>query len=89
MMHTMNNLLSWLIFGLVVGVIAHLVDPADNRGSFLGTIILGILGALVGGLIANLVLGAQGISSFNLSSFLVAVLGSLLLLFVQRAVRRV
>jgi uncharacterized membrane protein YeaQ/YmgE (transglycosylase-associated protein family) len=81
------NLLSWLIFGLIVGIVAHMVDPAPDGGGIVGTLILGVLGALVGGFLANLVFGV-GISGFNFTSFIVAVLGSLLLLFIQRAVRR-
>ena len=83
----MNNLLSWFVFGLIVGIVAHLFDPAPDGGGVLGTLLLGILGALVGGFISNLVFGG-GISGFNVPSFIIAVLGSLLLLFVQRAVRR-
>lgn len=81
------NLFSWLIFGFLVGVIAHLVDPASEGGGVVGTVTLGILGALVGGLLGDLVFGV-GVSGFNFSSFVIAVLGSLLLLFIQRALKR-
>jgi uncharacterized membrane protein YeaQ/YmgE (transglycosylase-associated protein family) len=87
-MATMSNLVSWVIFGLVVGIITHLIDPADTESSIFGTTLLGILGAVVGGLLANLLFGV-GISGFNLISFIIAIAGSMFLLFVQRAVRRV
>ena len=81
------NILSWILFGLIVGWIANVIDPASARGGLLGTILLGILGALLGGLIGNLIFGV-GITGFNFSSFIIAVIGSLVLLFVGRSFRR-
>ncbi len=80
-------LLSWIVFGLIVGIIANVLDPQPARGGILGTIVLGIVGALVGGFLGNWVLGI-GISGFNLSSFLIAIAGSLLVLFLARAFTR-
>lgn len=82
------NLLAWILFGLIIGIVSNVIDPAPERGGIVGAVLLGIVGALVGGMLANLVFGF-GVSGFNLVSFIVAVLGSLLLLFVQRTVRRV
>ncbi len=81
------NILSWILFGLIVGIVANAIDPNPNRGGVLGSILLGIVGALVGGFLANLIFGVT-VTGFNLTSFLVAVAGSLLLLFIGRAVRR-
>ena len=81
------NIISWVLFGMIVGVVANAVDPSPNRGGILGSILLGIVGALVGGFLANLLFGIS-VTGFNLTSFLVAVAGSLLLLFLGRAVRR-
>jgi len=81
------NIVSWILFGLIVGIVAHAIDPNPNSGGILGAMLLGIVGALVGGFLANLVFGIS-ITGFNLTSFLVAVAGSLLLLFIGRAVRR-
>ena len=75
------------MFGVIVSVIAHLLDPSNGRGGFLGTLMLGVLGALVGGLISSVVLGG-GLGGFNIISFAIAVGGSLFLLFVQRVVKR-
>lgn len=61
-----------------------MIDPRPSEGGLLGAIILGIVGAMVGGFLGGLVFGV-GISGFNFPSFAVAVLGSLLLLFVGRA----
>lgn len=82
------NILSWILFGLIVGIIANAIDPSPNRSGILGSVLLGIVGALVGGFLANLIFGIT-ITGFNVTAFLVAIAGSLLLLFFGRAMRRV
>lgn len=81
------NLLAWIVFGLIAGVIANAIDPRPARGGALGAILLGIGGALVGGFLGNLFFGV-GISGFDLSSFLLAIGGSLVLLMIGRALSR-
>jgi len=81
------SFLSWILFGLVVGIVANAIDPAPAKGGVLGSIVLGIIGATIGGFLANLIFGIN-VTGFNLSSFLVAIAGSLLLLFLGRAMRR-
>lgn len=81
------SILTWIIFGLIVGVIANVLDPATEQGGLLGAIVLGVAGAIVGGILGNLIFGV-GVSGFNLSSFVVAVLGSLLLLFIGKVFSR-
>jgi uncharacterized membrane protein YeaQ/YmgE (transglycosylase-associated protein family) len=82
------NIISWILFGLVVGIVAHSIDSSPKKGGFLGSVLLGIIGALVGGFIANLVFGVS-ITGFNVTAFLVAIAGSLLVLFFGKALRRV
>jgi uncharacterized membrane protein YeaQ/YmgE (transglycosylase-associated protein family) len=77
------NILSWIIFGALAGAITNIIDPHPARGGAIGAIVLGILGALLGGLLANLFFGVT-VTGFNLTSFIIAVLGSLLILSVQR-----
>lgn len=81
------SIIAWLLFGLIVGIIANAIDPEKETGGTLGAIVLGIVGALVGGFLANLIFGTS-MSGFNLTSFLIAVAGSLILLFAGRAIRR-
>lgn len=79
----MWDVISWIIFGLIAGGLAKLIKPGDQGGGCIVTIILGIIGALVGGFIARELLGmnvADG--SFSIGSFLVAVGGALLVLFI-------
>lgn len=81
------NLLAWIVFGSITGLVANIIDPYPSRGGLIGAAVLGILGAIIGGFLGNLVFGV-GVSGFNFSSFAVAVLGSLLLLFISRAFGR-
>lgn len=80
------DILAWAVFGLIAGVVANAIDPHPSQGGILGAIVLGVVGALVGGFVANLVFGV-GVSGFNVSSLVVAVLGSLLVLMAGRALR--
>jgi uncharacterized membrane protein YeaQ/YmgE (transglycosylase-associated protein family) len=81
------GIISWIIFGLLAGLVAKLIMPGKDPGGFFITILLGIAGALVGGFIATS-LGYGAVSGFNLGSFIIAVLGSIILLFAYRLIRR-
>lgn len=80
------TIFTWIVFGLIVGIIANIIDPKKEEGGLIGAIVLGILGAMLGGFLANLLFGI-GIDGFNLTSLAIAVLGSLFLLFVGRMVK--
>ena len=77
------NILAWIIFGLIAGVVAKLLMPGKDPGGFIVTILIGIAGAVVGGFLGRL-LGFEVEQGFNFPSFLVAILGALLLLFLYR-----
>lgn len=81
------NILAWILFGLIVGWIANIIDPRPAQGGLVGTIILGILGALLGGFLGSLLFSVS-VTGFNLPSFIVAVLGAILVLFIQRGFAR-
>ena len=76
----------WIILGLVAGVLAKWIMPGRDPGGFIVTIILGIVGALVGGFI-SVKLGFGDVTGFNLPSILIAVLGAMVLLFLYRMVK--
>lgn len=78
--------LTWIILGLVAGFIASKIVDRHGAG-VLYDILLGIAGALLGGWVFTL-LGAAGITGFNLYSLVVAVVGSTVLLLLFHAVRR-
>jgi uncharacterized membrane protein YeaQ/YmgE (transglycosylase-associated protein family) len=78
--------LIWIVLGLVAGIIAKMIMPGRDPGGFIVTIVLGIVGALVGGFISTK-LGFGDVTGFNLPSILIAVLGAMLLLFLYRMVK--
>ena len=81
------GIISWIIFGLLAGLLAKFIMPGKDPGGVFITIALGIAGALIGGFIATS-LGYGGVDGFNFGSFIVAVIGSLILLFGYRMIRR-
>lgn len=78
------NIITWLTFGFIVGIIAHLIDPGQNRGGLIGAIVLGIVGSLIGGFLANTLFGLS-VSGFDFTSLAVATAGSLLVLMLGRS----
>jgi uncharacterized membrane protein YeaQ/YmgE (transglycosylase-associated protein family) len=79
------EILSWILFGLVVGVIAKLLMPGRDPGGFIVTILLGIAGALVGGFVGR----ATGLYTANQGAgWLMSILGAILLLALYRMMVR-
>ena len=81
------NILIWLIFGAIVGWIASKIMNTDGEQGAIANIIVGIIGAFIGGYVMQL-LGGSGVTGFNLGSLLVALLGAVILLGVYKAVAR-
>ncbi len=78
------NILFWIVFGLIAGTIANLISPSF-KGGMIGSIILGILGAVVGGFIGERLFGV-GVTGFNVMSFLVAIGGALVVIFIAKLI---
>lgn len=74
------GIISWIVFGLLAGILAKFIMPGNDPGGIILTIVIGIVGAVVGGFIATQ-LGYGGISGFDVRSMLIAIGGALLLLF--------
>ena len=81
------NFLLWIIFGAVVGWIASLVMKTDEEQGTLMNIIVGIVGASLGGFLMNL-FGEPGVTGFNLYSTFVALLGAIVLLWIYKMFTR-
>jgi uncharacterized membrane protein YeaQ/YmgE (transglycosylase-associated protein family) len=77
------GILSWIIVGLIAGLLAKLVMPGDDPGGLIVTTLIGIAGALVGGFVVG-VLGGAGVTGINIWSILVATLGAVILLAIYR-----
>ena len=77
------DLILWLVLGALAGWIASIVMKTDASQGLLGDIILGIVGAFIGGFIFN-AMGASGATGFNLYSLIVAIIGSVVLIYLGR-----
>ena len=80
------SFIAWIILGLVAGFVGSKIVNKTGEGLFLD-IILGIVGAIVGGWLFSM-FGASGVSGLNLYSFAVAVVGAIVVLVVYHAIRR-
>ncbi len=79
------SIILWIVFGAIAGWIASML--MGSGGGLLSDIIVGIIGAILGGAIMTM-LGQGDVSGFNLYSLMVAVLGSVILIAIMRFVRR-
>ncbi|MBI5357377.1 GlsB/YeaQ/YmgE family stress response membrane protein [Candidatus Saccharibacteria bacterium] len=81
------NILIWIVFGAIVGWIASKIMDTDAEQGLIGNIVVGIIGAFIGGFVMQS-LGGSGVTGFNLGSLFVALLGSVILLAVYKAIAR-
>jgi uncharacterized membrane protein YeaQ/YmgE (transglycosylase-associated protein family) len=77
------GIISWIIIGLIAGALAKLIMPGDDPGGIIITIVIGMVGSVLGGFLASLVgLGGGGL----IWTIIVAVIGAIILLAIYRAV---
>ena len=81
------GILALLVLGLLAGFVAKLILPGNDPGGLIVTMVIGVVGAFVGGFLAS-ALGFGGLSGFDFRTFVIAVIGSILLLVLWRAVDR-
>lgn len=82
------GIISWLILGLIVGIIAKAIMPGRDGGGVILTTVLGIIGGFVGGLIGKYVFHTSMGGFFNLRTWLLAILGAVVVLAVHHLVFR-
>jgi uncharacterized membrane protein YeaQ/YmgE (transglycosylase-associated protein family) len=80
------GIIGWILLGLLAGAIAKAILPGDDPGGFIVTTLIGIAGAIVGGLIASALNVGDIDEFFDLGTWLIAIGGSLLLLLAYRAI---
>lgn len=81
------GILYWILLGLVVGLLAKLIVPGKQGGGIILTIILGIVGAFLGGWIGTL-LGIGSVDGFNLTSILLATGGAIIVILIYSALKK-
>jgi uncharacterized membrane protein YeaQ/YmgE (transglycosylase-associated protein family) len=80
------GIIGWLVLGLLAGAIAKAILPGDDPGGIIVTMLIGIAGAIIGGLIASAIGVGEIDEFFDIGTWLIAIAGSLLLLLIYRAV---
>jgi uncharacterized membrane protein YeaQ/YmgE (transglycosylase-associated protein family) len=82
------GILVWIILGLIAGGLAKALMPGDDPGGILVTIIIGIVGALIGGFLWNLLTGNDSYGDLDIGGIIIAIIGSIILLAGYRMVLR-
>jgi uncharacterized membrane protein YeaQ/YmgE (transglycosylase-associated protein family) len=82
----MFSIIGWLIIGGLAGWIASMIAGTNAQQGWLMNIVVGILGAFIGGFLFSLLTGSDFMGGFNLVTLVVATLGAVVLLFLYRAV---
>jgi uncharacterized membrane protein YeaQ/YmgE (transglycosylase-associated protein family) len=81
------GIIAWILLGLIAGAIAKAILPGDDPGGIIITTVIGILGAIVGGFLATALFNAHPLDHFfDLSTWLTAIVGSIILLLAWRLV---
>ncbi|MEI9539905.1 GlsB/YeaQ/YmgE family stress response membrane protein [Enterobacter cancerogenus] len=81
------GVISWIIFGLIVGILARCIMPGVKHFGFILTVVLGIAGAMAGGAFSAF-LGFGSVSGFNMASIGIATCGAMVVLCVVHLIRR-
>jgi uncharacterized membrane protein YeaQ/YmgE (transglycosylase-associated protein family) len=81
------GIIAFIILGLLAGLIAKAILPGDDPGGFIVTTLIGIAGALIGGFLAAALFGAHPLDEFfDISTWLTAIIGAIVLLLIYRLV---
>ena len=80
------GIISWVVFGLIAVFLGKWIVPGREGGGFFMSIFLGVVGAVVGGWISTF-FGFGKVDGFNFGSFVVAVIGAIVVLFIYRKVK--
>lgn len=81
------GILSWIIVGAIAGILGKFIVPGPDKGGIIWTMVLGIVGALIGGWISS-ALGFGGVTGLDFRSLIIAVLGAALLVILVRLFQR-
>lgn len=76
------GIIGWIVLGLLAGAIAKAIMPGNQGGGWLATLVLGVVGALLGGFIGSAIFGIGLDTFWSLQTWIVAILGALLVLVI-------
>lgn len=82
------SILGWIVLGLIVGALAKLIMPGKDPGGFIVTILIGIVGSILGGFIGRAIFHEGLTGFFHLRTWILGLIGSLILLGIWRLVSR-
>jgi uncharacterized membrane protein YeaQ/YmgE (transglycosylase-associated protein family) len=80
------GIIGWIVLGLIVGALAKLVMPGDDKGGIILTMLLGVVGALVGGFLGRVLFNIDLGTFWDIRTWLLALVGAVLVLAIYRAV---
>lgn len=81
------GIIGWIVLGGLAGWVASMIQGADGQMGVFANIVVGIIGAFIGGFVFSL-FGGEGVTGFNIYSFLVALVGAVILLAIVKAIKR-
>ena len=81
------GILGWIVIGLIMGALAKAVLPGRQGGGWLATLLLGVVGAIVGGLLGSLIFGRPITEFWSLYTWLLAFVGSIIVLAIWGAIK--
>ena len=82
------SIIAWLLVGAIAGWIAGMIVPGDEGYGWIGAVIAGIVGALVGGFLLGAITGDDWTTGFNIGTIFAAVVGAIVVVFVWKAVAK-
>jgi uncharacterized membrane protein YeaQ/YmgE (transglycosylase-associated protein family) len=80
------GILGWIVLGLIAGAIAKLIMPGDDPGGIIVTMLIGIVGAVIGGFLGSAIFGIGLQNFWSLQTWIVAIIGALILLGIYRLI---
>ncbi|WP_375399718.1 GlsB/YeaQ/YmgE family stress response membrane protein [uncultured Amnibacterium sp.] len=82
------SFIGFILLGLIAGAIAKLIIPGRQGGGWLSTLILGVIGALLGGWLGGLIFHVDYAGFFSLQSWIIAIVGSIIVILIWQAITR-
>jgi len=80
------SIIAWIVLGLIAGALAKVIMPGDDPGGIIVTILIGIVGAIVGGFLWNVITGNDSYGDLDIGGIIIAVIGSIILLGAYRMI---